>query len=107
MKQIIDEYIKNNSESFHRYNSWSHCFQAFRELTDKNLQSLHLGFYLASWGMYRGSSMLLQRDYLVHVEAISILKSYNHLSCDRDINNSQLKDILKLIKELSIYYKIK
>jgi len=32
---------------------------------DCDYLSLHLAFYLASWGMYRGSSFLLQKDYKV------------------------------------------
>ena len=32
---------------------------------DYDYLSLHLAFYLASWGMYRGSSFLLQKDYKV------------------------------------------
>ena len=36
--------------------------QSFRELADLQLSCLHLGFYLASWGMYRGSTALLQQS---------------------------------------------
>jgi len=32
---------------------------------DYDYLSLHHAFYLASWGMYRGSSFLLQKDYKV------------------------------------------
>ena len=35
--------------------------------------ALHLAFYLASWGMYRGSSFLLQKDYKVHVPVVEII----------------------------------
>ena len=38
--------------------------------------SLHLAFYLASWGMCRGSSFLLQKDYKVLVPVVEeVLKS--------------------------------
>ncbi|MDO4626572.1 MAG: hypothetical protein Q4A81_04605 [Pasteurellaceae bacterium] len=54
----------------HRYKSWEHCYQCFHQAIkegcdDKTIDdlSLQLSFYLASWGMYRGSSFLLQRDY--------------------------------------------
>ncbi|PWJ70523.1 hypothetical protein B0O40_0365 [Ruminococcaceae bacterium R-25] len=70
-----------------RYKSWEWCHQAFLEKknkyqnsTDDNSKkqiieylSLHLAFYLASWGMYRGSSFLLQRDYKAHIEAIKCI----------------------------------
>ena len=35
--------------------------------------ALQLGFYLASWGMYRGSSFLLRRTYTVHEEVVERL----------------------------------
>ena len=35
-----------------------------------DLLCLNLAFYLASWGMYRGSSFLLQKDYRVHKAAV-------------------------------------
>ena len=57
-----------------RYASFDYCFNHFQDARDTGdtaglakgdnlLQScLHLGFYLASWGMMRGSSQLLQRS---------------------------------------------
>lgn len=75
----------------HRYLSWEHCYKEFHSFKDKNKNnvgdedidrlSLSLGFYLASWGMMRGSSFLLWCDYKVHKEAVrEILKiDYNDL----------------------------
>ena len=53
-----------------RSRSWEHCYRVFRDARtdpspDYDCLSLHLAFYLASWGMYRGSSFLLQKDYKV------------------------------------------
>ena len=53
-----------------RSRSWEHCYRVFRDartdpFPDYDYLSLHLAFYLASWGMYRGSSFLLQKDYKV------------------------------------------
>ena len=53
-----------------RSRSWEHCYRVFRDARtdpspDYDYLSLHLAFYLASWGMYRGSSFLLQKDYEV------------------------------------------
>jgi len=36
-------------------------------------RKLQLAFYLASWGMYRGSSFLLQHAYTVHRPVIDVL----------------------------------
>jgi hypothetical protein len=60
----------------HRYRSWEHCFQYFREIGRDRIRdsrdeaAVRLGFYLASWGMYRGSSFLLQHAYTVHLGVI-------------------------------------
>ena len=63
-----------------RSRSWEHCYRVFRNARtdpspDYDYLSLHLAFYLASWGMYRGSSFLLQKDYKVLVPIVEkILK---------------------------------
>ena len=64
----------------HRYRSWDHCYSYFQDLAvttiaTKNidLAALHLAFYLASWGMYRGSSFILWKDYRIHVPAVRLL----------------------------------
>ena len=76
--EAIDELI-NAAKTFYedaranengRSRSWEHCYRAFRDARtnlspDYDHLSLHLAFYLASWGMYRGWSFLLQRDYKV------------------------------------------
>lgn len=51
-----------------RYRSWEHCYSNFmnargKQEVDYDYLSLQLAFYLASWGMYRESSFLLQKDY--------------------------------------------
>ena len=58
-----------------RSRSWEHCYRVFRDARtgpspDCDHLSLHLAFYLASWGMYRGSSFLLQKDYKVLVPIV-------------------------------------
>ena len=63
-----------------RYRSWEHCYRFFREHRHDLLRvggeaALHLGFYLASWGMYRGSAFLLQRSYTAHIPVIRALAS--------------------------------
>ena len=84
----IDELI-NGAKTFYedartsengRSTSWEHCYRVFRDARidpspDCDYLSLHLAFYLASWGMYRGSSFLLQKDYKVLVPIVEeILK---------------------------------
>lgn len=45
-----------------------HCYKCFHDARnnstpDLDYLSLQLAFYLASWGMYREASFLLQKDY--------------------------------------------
>ena len=67
------------TDPHHRYRSWEHCYSYFRNKTPKQLiherdhAALQLGFYLASWGMYRGSSFLLQHAYTIHRGVIDLL----------------------------------
>ena len=81
--EAIDELI-NAAQTFYddarrdkngRSRSWEHCYRVFRDARtdpspDCDYLSLHLAFYLASWGMYRGSSFLLQKDYKVLVPIV-------------------------------------
>ena len=92
MDELIKKFIKNaeifyekideNSENFvpnHRFKSWEHNYRIFceeREKTNPDIDklSIHLSFYLASWGMYRGSSFLLQKDEDHHFYCKRIIK---------------------------------
>ncbi|MBW7893752.1 MAG: hypothetical protein H3C27_01460 [Opitutaceae bacterium] len=68
------------ADPHHRLLSWDHAWKhwnAFEKAPngDESLAALNLAFYLASWGMYRGSSDLLFRDYKALVPIVSFLKS--------------------------------
>ena len=96
-----------SQDSFNRFNSWSHCYNAFDDFNkSEDLLALHLGFYLASWGMYRGSTGLLQKDYQIHIEAVSIIKNYNDLRCSmsKEINRGQIDQLISLKEDLFNYY---
>ncbi len=86
--QLILDYFNETEKDKHgRYMSWRHCYKAFsesRNVIDEqkvDYLALHLAFYLASWGMYRGSSFLLQKDYKVHIPVVRIIQEqkYNPL----------------------------
>lgn len=78
-KLILSYYKQIREDEHHRYRSWEHCYRFFRSLNrpvtavERDLATLHLAFYLASWGMYRGASFLLQKDYKVHSYAVGVL----------------------------------
>ena len=105
MEKTIQRFIEPTVKDLnHRYKSWEHCYNAFvnrDESTD--ILALHLGFYLASWGMYRGSSGLLWKDYKVHYEAVEIIKKHHHLRYEF-IDLPRKEDVINVFKELSEYY---
>ena len=98
-----------------RSRSWEHCYRVFRDARtdpspDYDYLSLHLAFYLASWGMYRGSSFLLQKDYKVLSPIVEeILKpEYDclfGLAC-ADLRESEVQDSLeKLHKYIAKHFR--
>lgn len=100
-------YNELKADSNGRYRSWEHCYKCFhdardQENADTDSLSLHLAFYLASWGMYRGSSFLLQKDYKIHIPIIEELlrKEYDVLF---GIECAKYKDdtVCLLLQELS------
>lgn len=96
-----------------RYTSFDYCynhFQLHRErgalselVVGPNLQlsCLHLAFYLASWGMLRASSALLQRSVKHYVPVIEVIASspaaiwnvdahcYTEANCDLVLETAQ------------------
>ena len=72
-----------------RYASFDYCFNYFQEFREfgrigelasaPNIQvsCLQLGFYLASWGMFRGSAKLLQRSVRHFIPLIETIASAN------------------------------
>jgi type IV secretory pathway VirB6-like protein len=87
-KLVLSFYDKLSKHSNDRFRSFEHCYLFFKKLNrdgsfaqHKERAMLHLGFYLASWGMYRGSSFLLQYDYNIYSPIVDILfkKKYSLL----------------------------
>ncbi len=72
IREKVQAYHDGIASEHHRYRSWEYCYGYFHQSTpaeiagDRDRAALQLGFYLASWGMYRGSSFLLQHAYTVH-----------------------------------------
>lgn len=97
-----------------RYRSWEYCYKRFHDARedlnpDYDMLCLNLAFYLASWGMYRGSSFLLQKDYKVHLPVVQeLLKNdYNQLfgiECFRIKEREIQKLITRLYTLISNYY---
>lgn len=112
---VFHEELKKDKNG--RYRSWEYCYKIFHDArgadhfdtTYLDFLSLHLAFYLASWGMYRGSSFLLQKDYKVHIEAIKTIlqKDYDcllEIKCSEYRDEEKMKTLMNLVKELKRYY---
>jgi hypothetical protein len=68
-----------------RYASFDYCFNYFQSHAEQGriaalaegpnleISCLQLGFYLASWGMYRGSTLRLQRSLAYLVPAVDVI----------------------------------
>lgn len=117
VKSTIEFYNTLKNDANGRYLSWEHCYTVFHHarscenITSEHIDylSLHLSFYLASWGMYRGSSFLLQKDYRIHIPAIiEILKpEYHHLlgiSCENLLEQEHQETLQNLGEKLRANY---
>ena len=98
-----------------RSRSWEHCYRVFRDARtdpcpDYDYLSLHLAFYLASWGMYRGSCFILQKDYKVYTPIVEeILKpEYDclfGLAC-ADLRETKVQEMLVTVYDyIAVYFK--
>ncbi|MEI6265456.1 MAG: hypothetical protein WCP74_10130 [Sphingobacteriia bacterium] len=106
---LIEKYIIGIvKDEFHRYKSWDNCFKAFSVSNQVEIQNLELAFYLASWGMYRGSSGLLQKNHLIHKGAVDIVfsKPNQKLKCNQtvEIQKENINAILEVKEELAKHY---
>lgn len=115
IQTVINRFFeKRKTFKNHRYESWEHCYSHFQthfkkeELSDEDVDylALHLAFYLASWGMYRGSSFLLQRDYKVLIPVVRVLleegKEFTNDTLSRLIDTGSTADVLTYV---SRYFK--
>ena len=94
----------------HRYKSWEHCYSYFiDDVSSKNIDTscLQLSFYLASWGMYRGSSFLLWKDYRIHKDVVKELfkNKYFQRFNFSSIKNDDLNKIIALSDWIKRWYK--
>jgi hypothetical protein len=96
------------NEENHRFKSWEHCYRYFdTENIDEDLASLHLAFYLASWGMYRGSTFLLQRDYKFLLPVVQIILQHRDMRTKEINHNTKetfLNELFEIKPQLEAYF---
>lgn len=97
--------------------SWERCYQSFRELQNAARASerledeacLSLAVYLASYGMYRGSSFVSRCDASIHRPIVEMLASeeYRELAFRAQkgfLQSADRKRLWKLEKRVSAHY---
>jgi len=102
IQPIISQFMENRTLDgretsfdfcYNYFKSFSRDTATFQTLADENnieKSCLHLGFYLASWGMLRGSSILLQKCFHYYkpvIEALSNLNPVEYYTIDVDNYN--------------------
>ncbi len=102
IKEIVDRYMCER-ESTHRYASFDYCYSYFRCSSSEQIVSdierscLVLGFYLASWGMFRGKSSLLKRSAKHYEPLVEYIASQSEELWRQDICTCGPQDMDKLI----------
>lgn len=95
---------------YERYASFDYCYNYFysfykegkiKELaSEENMQMscLQLGFYLASWGMMRGSSFLLEKSVLHYSNLIKAISKMDPLLWEIDVATYTDENIKTLLE---------
>jgi hypothetical protein len=108
LNEIIASEFKSKSETTDRYTSFDYCYNYFKRnndfTNDIEKSCLVLGFYLASWGMLRGSSFLLQKSVKHFQNLIEYYSTLDKKIWEIDLDTYDDTTILKI---LEIYQKTK
>jgi hypothetical protein len=109
IEEAVDRYLRDRDPSA-RYTSFDYCFNHFQqhrtavaawEPIGMEASCLHLGFYLASWGMLRGSSDLLQRSARHLVPLIETVAEASAEVWDLDLDSYD-KDGIDLVHRTAL-----
>ena len=85
-------------QAIERYASFDYCYNFFQEFREQEripeiaspiniqLSCLQLGFYLASWGMLRGSSFLLEKSLKVYEPLIRNIAQFDRRIWNIDVD---------------------
>ena len=107
ISEVILQFQNKNSPT-DRYASFDYCYLYFKDsnsekiLEDIEKSCLVLGFYLASWGMLRGSSFLLNHSVKYYEPLIRYIASLDESVWDIDVhnyNNENIKTILDIYQK--------
>ena len=100
----------NDRSPVKRYSSFDYCFNYFSDFyerdnieaiadpTNVQLSCLQLGFYLASWGMFRGKAFLLQKSAKHYEPLISVIAEMPKVCWKIDLDAYSDKTISLLLE---------
>ncbi|WAC12557.1 DUF7662 domain-containing protein [Dyadobacter pollutisoli] len=100
IKAVMDDFIaKSNPED--RYTSFDYCYNYFRTTKNPNddleKSCLVLGFYLSSWGMFRGSSFLFQKSIAYFKPLLAYIAEIDKKIWEIDVNNYTPENMQKIV----------
>lgn len=108
IKAIVEEF-RTKIGANHRYRSYDYCYNYFYKNRNNILEDMEkscaiLGFYLASWGMMRGSSFLLQKSYKYLESIIGYIARQDDNIWEIDVDNYKenyqtILEMYEIIKE--------
>lgn len=106
IEQVANKF-KTQSKPEDRYTSFDYCYNYFKTTKDhsKDIEKscLTLGFYLASWGMFRGSSFLLKRSAKHFQTTVEYIASLDKSVWEIDVDNygkNNIQTIIKIYKDI-------
>lgn len=107
MAAILRFHNRNVEGDFTRYRSWAHCYKAFQKHWQdnnyKDLLSLNLAWYLASWGMLRNSG-LMDFDYKIHRKVIEKLTDNRFESLFKESTKSHIHLVFEAVSTIKDGY---
>ncbi|MGB5989189.1 MAG: hypothetical protein WBG43_05580 [Marinifilaceae bacterium] len=86
INEVVEGFKEEGDYARHRFTSFDYCYNYFASnkgqalLDDMEKSCLVLGFYLASWGMLRGSSFLLDKSVMHYKDTIRYISKCDEKS---------------------------
>lgn len=108
IEKILKEFVEKSKEITHRYKSFDFCYSHFyfsklNSQIDIEKSCFVLWSYLASWGMLRGSSFLLNKNPAYLSDLVDFIYKQDISVWKIDIDNyneNNIKTILEIYKEI-------
>lgn len=109
-KNNVAQFMRERRGSTSRNASYDHCFNYFREHFERHrvndllngtqlqLSCLHLGFYLASWGMFRGKAALLQHSSSALVPVVELISNAPEVLWTLDVKDYDDESVSEILE---------